>query len=247
MKPPSHEATVALPYELSLIIQPGAPSYRNYLTGLYEVDLTRVVSSLVRPGMTFVDVGANIGYYMLLCSRLVGVGGRVYAFEPDPDTVRYLERNVALNHCTNVLVLAEAVSNKVAVLQFERPGPERGFLTGESLGGRSVAVQSTSLDEYFAQIGWPRVDLVKIDAEGSEVQVLRGMVELVSRNPGIRLIVEWNVAAQRRAGSGPDELVATLQSLGFTSVYVVELKRTVRLQALPNQRRVVYNLLLGDL
>src|SRR5260370_20038461 len=79
-RPPATEVEVELPLGLSLIVPPGYPSYRNFATRLYETDVTELFLSVVSSAMTVVDLGANIGYYTLLASRLAGAGGRVYAF-----------------------------------------------------------------------------------------------------------------------------------------------------------------------
>jgi|GEM_PF-4185862 len=79
--PPAKEREVALPWGMKLLLPPGSPRARNYSLGLYERAATALFRETVNDGMTVVDLGANIGYYTLLSSRLVGAAGRVYAFE----------------------------------------------------------------------------------------------------------------------------------------------------------------------
>lgn len=243
LPPPKTDVQAELPLGLSLIVPPRYPSYRNFATGLYETDVTEQFLSLLSAGMTVVDVGANIGYYTLLASRLVGAEGRVYSFEPDPEAYTYLERNVSLNQCTNVAAVRKAAGNHVGSLGFIRPGPERGFVS--TLGPQAISIDAVTLDAFFGGLAWPAVHLIKIDIEGSEEQALLGMQELVRRNPTIRIIIELNTDALARAGRTLEQLIATLGRLGFTNGYLIEQRRTLPLSSLLPGSRAVHNLLLG--
>ena len=81
-----------------------------FLYGTFEISETRLVQAFLRPGMTFLDVGAHIGYYTLIAARLVGDGGRVVSFEPGAATRAQLEANVARNGFRNVEIRAEALA-----------------------------------------------------------------------------------------------------------------------------------------
>jgi FkbM family methyltransferase len=243
LPPPTSDAKAQLPLGLELIIPAGYPSYRNFATSLYETDVTELFLSRVSPGMTVVDLGANIGYYTLLASRLVGADGRVYAFEPDPDAYAYLERNVAHNRCTNVVAVNQAVGNRVDAVGFVRMGPERGFIAERQPS--SIPVDATTLDVFFGRLDWPAVHLVKIDIEGSEEVALAGMQELLRRNSTIQIVVELNLDAISRAGSTLARFVATLEGLGFSSGYLIEQHRHLQLRSLLPGSRAVHNLLLG--
>ena len=243
LPPPATDARAALPLGLDLIVPAGYPSYRNFATGLYEIDVTELFLSLVSPGMTVVDLGANIGYYTLLASRLVGPEGHVYAFEPDREAHSYLERNVNSNQCTNVVPVNRAASNNTEAVSFVRPGPERGFVS--TLQTQAISVDAVTLDAFFGQLGWPAVHMIKIDIEGSEQQALLGMQELVRRNPTIQMIIELNADAISRAGSTLDQLIETLNQLGFANGYLIEQRRHLRLTSLLPGSRAVHNLLVG--
>jgi FkbM family methyltransferase len=245
LRPPATEVEVELPLGLSLIVPPGYPSYRNFATRLYETDVTELFLSVVSSEMTVVDLGANIGYYTLLASRLAGAEGRVYAFEPDFEAYKYLQRNVSRNQCTNVAAIHKAAGNTVGTLSFIRPGPERGFVSHS--GPQAISIDAVTLDAFFGQLGWPAVHLIKMDIEGSEEQALLGMQELVRRNPTIRMIIELNTDALSRAGRTLEQLIQTLGRLGFSNGYLIEQRRTLRLRSLLPGSRAVHNLLLaGD-
>jgi len=188
----------------------------------YEPKTTNLLLSLLRPGMTFVDVGAHIGYYSLLSSRKVGPTGRVFAFEPDPRNYALLTANISANNCTNVVSVQKAVADYT--------GKGRLFLSTSSVShslykDNSVPISSiievdvVSLDDYFRQLGWPSVvNVIKMDIEGAEIPALRGMKELSSRNPSLKLILEFRPRRILAAGYTVEDLFCVLTELGFTSI-----------------------------
>jgi FkbM family methyltransferase len=130
-----------------------------------------VLRRLLRPGMRAVDVGANIGYYLLLIESRIGPGGAVACFEPEPDNLRELERNVRANRLENVRVFAAAVGaedGRVAM----RTGINAA-VAGE--GGGDFSVPLLRLDSALEG----PVDFMKIDVEGYEGHVLEGARRLL--------------------------------------------------------------------
>ena len=245
--PPAEEVEIALPWGANMLVPPGSSRARNYSTGLYERDVTALFQDTVKEGMTVVDLGAYIGYYTLLASRLVGASGRVYAFEPDCKNYSYLVRNTSANDCRNVLAESRAVANRTGSATFiAEPDGEKSHLSGVPEKTASMVVQTVTLDDFFAEEGWPSVDLVKMDIEGSERAALEGMRELSRRNPGMRLIMEFNCMSMRRADASRDELVALLMELDFRRGYIIE--RDLKPFSLPEgfpDGQAVYNLLLA--
>jgi FkbM family methyltransferase len=155
--------------------------YRN---GCIEPDLTAAVLGHLRPGMTFVDVGAHYGYYATLASPLVGARGVVVAFEPSrpvfPLLARNTERfsNVRLEHtavgATDGTVVMHDFGARHSALNTVKAEARVPSRERDQLRARSYEVPCVRLDDYLARHG-VRPDLVKIDAEGSELDVLRGM------------------------------------------------------------------------
>ena len=139
----------------------------------YEPNVTRLFCSLIREGMTVVDVGASIGYYTLLAAKRVGREGLVLAFEPDPYRFKALKENVEINAWKNVKVFQLAVSNKEE---------ERKMESGESFVIKSrkhvVTVKTVRLDT-FLQTLQVDPDIIKIDVEGAELEVLMGMKDIL--------------------------------------------------------------------
>jgi FkbM family methyltransferase len=161
-----------------------------YATGTYEERTTDLVTRLVHPGATVVDVGANIGVFTLLLSRLAGPHGRVHAFEPMPVAIARLRGNLALNRVTNVVVHEAAASEASGEAPlFLGPASHTSIASlGEMDGAERVAVRCTSLDEALAGCG--PLELIKIDAEGAEPRIITGAMRLVSEGQAPQIIAE---------------------------------------------------------
>lgn len=182
---------------------------------LGNLRMQRMLDSLVHPGDTVVDVGANIGYNTLYAARCVGPGGHVFAIEPAQDNLAVLYANLFANRLRNVTVLPYAAGYGREVKQF--------YLRGDVSAVNSlfqdnfyhpvtqtVEVLAVPLDELVPTSS----TLVKIDVEGGELEVLAGMTRLL-QSSSLRLIVEWHPTLQQAAGHPPDALPLHLLELGF--------------------------------
>jgi FkbM family methyltransferase len=161
--------------------------------GLYEPTSTRLVLSSLRPGDTFLDIGANNGWYALLAAHVVGSTGHVLAFEPNPLAFDRLSKNLDINGNPPWLSpLRIALSDASGERDLYVPDLSDGL--GSILGslsrpGHAIKVQCSTLD---AALSNNRVDIVKLDVEGAELQVLDGMPLILAHNPQLRILVEWN-------------------------------------------------------
>lgn len=206
------------------------------IAGTYEPEVCSLIRSLLTPGMTFVDVGANIGFFTLLGARCVGPTGRVYAFEPETLSHSLLVQNVQANGYANeVIAVKAAVSRQTGEAEFYLGVEDRGTSSVHKRPGVDVPigkVAMVSLDGFFGERGWPPVDLVKVDVEGHEKRALEGMVQLSARNPRLRLIVEFCILPMAAAGVQPEELIATVRGLGLDRISLIgEQMRPVRTSA----------------
>jgi FkbM family methyltransferase len=222
MPTPNKEMRLTMPEGHQLWVPPRFTSYRSYHLGLYERDLCRLLPSLITPGMTVLDVGANIGFFTIPMSRLVGSDGAVFAFEVDEGAAVLLARNLAANECSNVTIVRAAVADREGSLAFVPDGFDRGYIDWSSADRNPKAVPSITLDTYFEKLNWPAVDLVKLDIEGSEWAALAGMRRLCERNPAMKIVVELNQETIRRAGGTERQLLDQLKSLGFDHGRVIE-------------------------
>ena len=225
--PPTSETVATLENGLALRVPPRYPSARTYAIGKYEPEVTDLVRTTLSQGDIFVDVGANVGYFTLVASTLVGETGHIFSFEPEATSFEFLMRNLRDNKCRNVTAENMAVADRERPLtkSSEAAGPETTFSSAD-LGAAGV-VEGISLDSYFSKKGWPKIRLIKIDVEGWENHVLAGMAELCRRNPRLSVILEFNEAALRLQGTSRMQLCSTLRILGFDRAFVIERNRRV--------------------
>ena len=141
-----------------------------WATGRVELPVQRALVASLRAGAVVYDVGANVGFYTLLAARAVGRAGHVVAFEPHPENLRALERNIALNALTNVTVVAAAVTSARG-----RGRLSAGNRALASLGAdRGIEVKILALDDYVASHPELAPDVVKLDVEGHELEAIAG-------------------------------------------------------------------------
>ena len=220
---PVTDTRVVLPTGATLVVPAGFPSGRSYLAGSYELDVSKVFREVTRDASYVVDVGANIGYYTLLASDSVGGNGCVFSFEPDEAVFEHLEANIAANALTNVIAVNQAISDAIGHKQFSRDQyGVHGHLAGGSPQSDSLMVCAITLDAFLEEVGWPIIDVVKMDVEGGESQALFGMQESAGRSPGLRLIVEYDETNLKRSGSSREEFKTALIELGFRTGFVIE-------------------------
>jgi FkbM family methyltransferase len=190
-----------------------------YYFGVWEPELTDWITERLRAGDTFIDVGANIGYYSLLASALVGASGSVTAVEASPAIFRQLQANLARNRVTNVRSVNVAASDRPGTVPLFR-GPEhnRGetsLFPGEGYvpdGAVEAAPLSTILEPQ--EIAGAR--LIKIDVEGAEGVVLPGLIPLLSSGrPDLELIVELHPQFLTGPGKRAEDLVKLVCAAGF--------------------------------
>jgi FkbM family methyltransferase len=194
-------------YGFKMYINPGniTGGFSLALKGIFEQEETELFRKIVKEGDVVVDVGANIGYYTLLASKLVGKEGRVYAFEPEPENYSFLLKNLKINNVSNVIALQKAVSNKGGTVKL--------YLCEHNPGGHSIVfarkrfiqVESLTLDEFFKEN--PKVDVVKLDIEGGEMLALLGMKSIINRNASIKIFMEFWPRAFKMSGYSPEDLI----------------------------------------
>ena len=162
---------------------------RNYFEGGAEPEVQEALQQHLRPGMTFYDIGANIGFFSLLAARLVGKEGRVVAFEADPEVAARLREHAGRNAFDWIAVQQNAVWSEPQTVFFARidpaTSPDRGLGHVVSENEKNtIQVDAVSLDDY----AWtePPPDFLKCDVEGAEVEVFRGAQRLLKeKRPGI--------------------------------------------------------------
>jgi FkbM family methyltransferase len=175
------------------------------LDGYWEMWITKIFISLIQPGMTVVDIGANIGYYSLIAGSHVGDKGKVISFEANPKVFRLLAKSMEVNgFYSRSELVNKGVMDKAGELTFNSLRDHHGgsgFFVSESGAEQfrdqieKINVPCLSLDEFFRGRDI-RVDVMKIDAEGAENHIIAGAIELLKRNPEIKILMEYTPANQ---------------------------------------------------
>ena|SRR2546421_1452700 len=194
-----------------------------YYFGVWEPHLTRWINQRLAPGDTFIDIGANIGYYSLLASRLVGASGAVIAIEASPQTFSALEANLARNRARNVRAVNIAVSDSVGTVKLFR-GPETniGVTTifeeeGLKWGCEfECEIESAPLSAILRPDEMKNARLIKIDVEGAEWAVVAGMSLLLSSGRAdLEAVVEMNPERLAQQGKQPEDILEIFRVAGF--------------------------------
>lgn len=177
--------------------------------GGWEKYTTQIFKEVVKNGDVVIDAGANMGYYTLLASRLVGAEGKVYSFEPEDNNYDMLCRNIKLNGYANIITEKKAVGDKTCTLSLYLDDEDIG---SHSLYGdrrqRSVKVDVIRLDEYFKNRNI--INIVKLDIEGAEYLAMKGMQNIIKRNNDIKIFIEINLPCLIRSGVNPVEIISEL-------------------------------------
>lgn len=168
-------------------------------------------------GGVFVDVGANIGYYTLLASKIAGTDGEVFAYEPDQNNFALLQENVSHNGLANAqlypLALSDRNENGKLFLSTDNFGDHRIYTDSDDR--ISHAIQLVHGDQHLTPIA-EHIDFLKIDTQGAEYFVVNGLRKLIARNNAhLRIILEFCPYGIRHSGADGHQLIALLESFGM--------------------------------
>jgi FkbM family methyltransferase len=210
--------------DLEIVITPGEETSRAlFVSGMYEPASMLALERFLFPGAVLIDVGANVGIFTLFGSRRVGATGSVYSFEPSAREWAILEKNVKLNGCANVTVIPSAVGDRSGTARLRvAAGQHRGQNTlapsfaypGVQME-REETVSLVALDDLWKTHTVRRPDVLKIDAEGSELHVLRGALSLLRDSKPV-VIFEINDTLLKASGASRAMVEELLTSFGYT-------------------------------
>jgi len=193
-----------------------------YLLGAFEPETVRAYEKIVQPGMTVLDIGANIGAHTLHFGRLVGSQGRVIAFEPTDWAFAKLQANLALNpeiagRVTAVQAFLVDHEDRKVAAEVPASWPLDGRDVHPKLRGRAMAASgavATTLDGWRAAADIARVDFIKMDVDGHECGVLAGAAQMLARDrPTILMELSPYILEER--GGSLDGLLDPLEAVGY--------------------------------
>jgi len=198
-----------------------------YFNGIYENAITEIFFSYLKTGMSVLDVGANIGYFSLIASEIVGESGHVFSFEPNPRNFLLLKHNININGFRNVSIEQKAVWNEDSQIRLYLD-PEADSQNIAS-GGHSIVatgkkrkfvkVESIQLDSFLKND--VVVDFIKMDIEGAEAVALNGMDRILKKNENVVLVTEILPYALKAAGTPAETYFKQLADLGF-KLHIIE-------------------------
>jgi len=185
--------------------------------GIYEPLETRVAEELVPSGGCVVDIGANIGYYTLLCARRAGPTGQIHAFEPAPNNFSLLQQNVRRNGYRNVHLQNAAISDtngRLSLFLSQTNHGDHRVYHSENERRQRILIRALRLDEYFGD-QLPLIDFLKMDIQGAEGRALMGMRRLLQSRPPRAILTEFWPLGLRRAGTRAADMLRLLEAAGY--------------------------------
>ena len=208
-------------------------------TRCYEPELIELLKQVLGPAMTFVDVGAQVGYFSTTAAVLVGPTGAIHSFEPDPDCFSMLQRNA--RPYPWMRVHNSAVADFTGETSFYR-SPKRGesgwgAMFDEDRAREKISVRMCTLDRWVAADGIGKIDAIKIDVEGAEYRVLEGAREAIAGTRPV-MWVEANEVCLSRDGKSVSSLLRLLTEWDYAAhgLYEPRSQSFENIVAIPRER-----------
>jgi FkbM family methyltransferase len=195
-------------------------SWAMFVGGCYEPNEFTFLARVLKPGMTFLDIGANDGLYSLFAAKRVGAQGNVIAVEPSRREFHRLQRNLTLNRLHNVRTLQVAASDRrgeellrIAGYGHEGHNTLGAFIYDTTLSGIE-RVRVAPLDDLVEEASLGRADVMKIDVEGAELSVLNGARKVLGRDHPV-ILLELCEATLRHQGRCSADVLGMLREFGY--------------------------------
>lgn len=209
----------------------------------FEEEEIAFLKKVLKPGDSFIDIGANVGLFSLVASPIVGTTGQIISFEPCTGTYQRFEENISLNKFKNITIEKQAVSDKkgTATLQLASDGYDAWNSIAEPAKGKVLnteEINTISFDEFInnSKVDVKEISLIKIDVEGWELPVFIGGKSFFAADDAPNLIVEFTEANAANAGYSCTELYQKLVEYGY-SMYTYDAKQN---KLIPEKMRTHY-------
>ena len=222
---PKPKETVILDtlYGFQMIIDPvkdNGVERSIYYTGTYEKGTLYILKNILKEGDVFVDVGANIGLMSILASQVVSNSGKVFAFEPNPNTLEILKKNIELNEVSNIEASSYAIGSKIESSKiYDRWNANRGSasLIKPDYETTSYDINVIRLTDYFETRG-EKITAIKLDIEGYELEALKGALEILKKMSPM-LIIECSDVRENLGGADKNALFDFILNANDYNIY----------------------------
>jgi FkbM family methyltransferase len=191
---------------------------------IYGESDTEFVKKIIKKNDIILDIGANIGYYTLIFAKLVGDLGKVFSFEPESENFKILKKNVEINGYNNVILEQKIVSNtngKSTLYVSEKAGSHRIYKPDNYV--ESLEIECISMDNYIEKNNIKKINFIKIDVEGAELNVLQGIQKILDSNENIILFTEFSPNQIKSCGLEPTDMINFLINNKF-KIYFTQIK-----------------------
>jgi len=211
-------------------------SLRLSTNGVFEPYTTQVIKRNISSGDIVIDIGANIGYFTLIMAKCIRENGKVFSFEPEPKNFELLKKNVEINNYSNVILEKKAIGNKTGTTNLYLADKKNNvFSSGMHRIFRSdlvsqipdpISVNIIKLDDYLQDLKFiKKIRLIKIDVEGAEFDVLKGMNKILDENKEIEIVMEFSSENLEDYGSNTPDVVDFLMNKGFKLSIINEVEK----------------------
>ncbi|MFH1457235.1 MAG: FkbM family methyltransferase [Patescibacteria group bacterium] len=210
---------------ISMYPQGQVPEY--LFTRNFENETINMLIKYLRSGMNIIDIGANVGLYSIIAGKIIGTKGKIWAFEPSSDTIEKFKKNVILNKLENIKIekcaLGDEDDQMIELVLEQGFGDGHRYLNKDFKKNKNIQehekIKVIKLDTYFKDREKEKIDLVKIDVEGSELHVLKGAHEIIKNNANIVIIFEHAPDTFSRYGYFSKDVMDYLNNLGLKTYF----------------------------
>jgi FkbM family methyltransferase len=162
---------------------------REVLLGLYENQKINLFKRILKPNMTIIDVGAHRGYFSFISAKLIHDKGKIYAIEPDPENYSWLKKGLSVNNYKIIEPIQLAFSNKSGFLKLFKGDKSGHHSLTEDMGYGSTSIKVQRLDDFINENNIEKVDLIKIDVEGADIEVIEGAEKILNQE-NLKIIMD---------------------------------------------------------
>jgi len=191
-----------------------------YFDGSYEPGIAQFLSRTLQPGWVVIDGGANVGELSLRMAQLVGPRGNVFSVEPSPTTFAALADNIELNASKNIVAIRAGIARAAGTTQFHLRADVHSLASSiyspSDAKAEPIDIELISIDQLVDEHRLDRVNLIKLDVEGAELEALAGARKTLSTSNKPTLIVEYNYQVASHAGWRLADLRTMLHEFGYS-------------------------------